>query len=723
MRPASRGRCPESVPGSVTSSASPLVTMAAPIYARRHGATGGSTTEAVAGSPGARTPSAPHRAAIRTGWALAALSSTLVVAALGLDLSTGSYRQLLYLVISGALVLMGVLLTTRTPEQPIAWGFAATALLWTIGAFAYAYAVQGLVEDPGSLPGATAAAWLDNWSWLPILVLPMSLLLLVAPDGRLRSPRWRAVVVAVVSGTVLASLALSGASTFELDSSERIDNPLALGSTWIAVAAALGFSLVVVGVVSSFVSFVLRYRDSVGEQRQQLRWVGGSLVVGLSLGLLGSLTWGVFEYAYLLYAAALLVLPLGTAVAVLKYRLYEIDLVVNRALVYGVLTVCVVASYVFVVGLVGAVLSDKGDLVLALGVTGVVAVCFQPLRQRLQLHVNQLMYGERDDPYAALAGLGRRLETSLGADAVLPTVVETIGQTLKLQYVALALADSDDAAATYGSPVDAPLRFPLLHQGIAVGELRLAPRAGEELRVADHRLIADLAPQVAAAAHAVSLAEELQAANRRLVELREEERRRIRRDLHDGFGPALAGLTFTLDAVRNVSVSDLDRADALLASAIEQTQAMIGDVRRLIYGLRPPALDELGLVGSLRGLASRELSAATTVTVTAPDALPPLPAAVEVATYWIVQEALTNVARHAGARSCTVRLAFERDALTLEIADDGHGMEQRRIGVGLQTMRERATELGGSCQVTSALGTGTLVAVRLPALASTGGAG
>jgi signal transduction histidine kinase len=651
------------------------------------------------------------------------LTSVLLLAALALDLHAGSYRQLLYPTIAEALALIAALLTTRKPEQPLSWGFAGTALLWAIGAGAYAYAVEALVADPGSLPGGLAAAWLDNWFWLPGLVLPISLLLLVVPDGRLLSPSWRPVVVALLGGTALASAGLSGSSTFELGSSGPIDNPLALDTTATDIGAAIGFAVVAGAAGASLASFVLRYRRSLGEERQQLRWIGGSLAIGACFGALGAVTWDVFPYAYVLYAIGLLVLPVGTAVAILKYRLYEIDFVVNRAFVYGAMTVCVVASYVLVVGLIGATLSDRGDLVLSLAVTGVVAVCFQPLRARVQRAVNQLMYGERDDPYAALARLSRRLETSLGADAALPTVVETIGQTLKLQYVALTLADTDEVAAVYGSSDSTPLGFPLVHQGIAVGELRLAPRAGEQLRVADRRLIADLAPQVAAAAHAVALAQELQAAQRRLVELREEERRRIRRDLHDGLGPALAGLTFTLDAVRNLSVSDLERADELLASATEQTQAMIGDVRRLIYGLRPPALDELGLVGSLRGLVSRERSPTTTITVAAPDALPPLPAAVEVAAYRIVQEALTNVARHANARSCTVRLVLERDVLLLEIADDGQGMAQRGTGVGLQTMRERANELGGSCQITSTPVAGTVVAARLPTLTSAGEAG
>ena len=286
----------------------------------------------------------------------------------------------------------------------------------------------------------------------------------------------------------------------------------------------------------------------------------------------------------------------------------------------------------------------------------------QPVSARVQRFVNRLMYGERDDPYTAIAGLGRRLASSLEPAAVLPTVVETIGHSLALQYVGLAVA-GDDApqdgatAAEYGLPGGELLVVPLVHQSAAVGELRLGPRPGERLRERDHRLIADLAPQVAAAVHAVALSQELQLARQRIVSLREEERRRIRRDLHDGLGPALAGLTFTLEAVRNLSVSDLERADELLVSATEQVQTMIADVRRLIYGLRPPALDQLGLAASLRGLAAQETSADMSVTVDAPNSVPALPAAVEVAAYWIAQEALTNVKRHARARTCNVRLS------------------------------------------------------------------
>jgi signal transduction histidine kinase len=347
------------------------------------------------------------------------------------------------------------------------------------------------------------------------------------------------------------------------------------------------------------------------------------------------------------------------------------------------------------------------------------------LRARVQRFVNRLMYGERDDPYSAIAGLGRTLAASLQPDTVLPTIVETLGRTLALQYVGVALADdgvSEDrrAVAEYGTRGPGMFALPLVHRGVEVGELRLAARQGERLRERDHRLIVDLTPQVAAAVHAVGLSQELQLARQHIVELREEERRRIRRDLHDGLGPALAGLTFTLEAVRNLTDSDLRRADQLLVSATEQVQTMIADVRRLIYGLRPATLDQLGLAASLRGLAVQESSPGTSVTIDAPSSLPSLPAAVEVAAYWIAQEALTNVKRHAHAQTCSVRVAVEPTVLRLEIADDGDGLSRGSTGIGLYTMKERASEIGGTCEIGSRAGGGTLVTAALPRLAAAG---
>ena len=650
-----------------------------------------------------------------------ALTAAVVVMALSFDARSGSYKNVFYLGVNVVLALIGLLLTTRRPEHPVSWVLAITALWGAVGGLNYAYAIDALVADPGSLPGGLTAAWFDNWWWLPGLALPLTALLLLMPDGHLTLRYSRPVLAAVAVGTALGSIAISTSPTFDLGTTTPIENPLArVGGTTIAVAGIVGVILVVVGLVASLACFVVRYRSSEGEERQQLRWVGMSLGFAVPLFVIGALLWGVVPGAEVLPVLAFLLLPSGIAVAVLKYRLYEIDLVINRALVYGLMTVGVVAGYVAVVGLVGATLSSRGDLLISLAVTGIVAVCFQPLRERVQRFVNRLMYGERDDPYTAIARLGRTLASSLQLDTVLSNIVETIGQTLALQYVGIAVDDASGdrgAVAEYGAPVPELLSFPLVHQGLAVGDLRLAPRPGERLRERDHRLIVDLVPQVAAAVHAVELSQELQLARQRIVQLREEERRRIRRDLHDGLGPALAGLTFTLEAVRNLTESDLVRADALLVSATEQVQAMIGDVRRLIYGLRPPTLDQLGLAASLRGLATQESSPGTSVTIDAPSSMPSFPAAVEVAAYWIAQEALTNVKRHAHARTCAVRVAVEPIALRIEIADDGRGFANGSAGLGLQTMKERAAEVGGTCEIGPRAGGGSLVKASLPRLA------
>ena len=643
------------------------------------------------------------------------LASTSVVfaCALALDLHTGTYGTLLYLGVNGILALIAAVLTTRRPENAISWVLALTAVWGVIGGLLHAYAIEVLTVSTW-LPGGLAAAWADNWWWLPGFALSLGALLVLMPDGHLASRAWWPVPTAVLLGTVLGSIAVSASPTFDLGTAAPIENPLARDIPAIEVVGVAGAILVVVGLLASLGAFVVRYRRSSGDERQQLLWVGASLGLAVPLFVVGALLWGVVPGAELLPALALLAVPLGIAVAVLKYRLYEIDLVVNRALVYAVMTVGVVAGYVVVVGLIGATLTSSGDLVLSLVVTGVVAVCFQPVRARVQRFVNRLMYGERDDPYTALAGLGRTLTSSLQLDAVLPRAVETLGQTLALQYVGIAV--QDETVAEFGTPGADVLVVPLVHQGASVGELRLAPRTGERLRERDHHLVADLAPQVAAAVHAVELSHELQSARERIVQLREEERRRIRRDLHDGLGPALAGLTFTLEAVRNLTGSDVERADELLVSATEQVQTMIADVRRLIYGLRPPALDQLGLAAALRGLASQESSPSTSVAVDAPTAMPALPAAVEVAAYWIAQEALTNVKRHARARTCNVRVAVEPTVLRLEIADDGGGLTRESSGIGLHTMRERAAEIGGTCEIGARPGGGTLVKALLPRL-------
>jgi signal transduction histidine kinase len=329
------------------------------------------------------------------------------------------------------------------------------------------------------------------------------------------------------------------------------------------------------------------------------------------------------------------------------------------------------------------------------------------------------MYGERDDPYAVISRLGRRLEATFAPESVLPTIAETIAQALKLPYAAILLKDGDGyrAAAAYGSPTADPEALPLVYQREEIGRLVLSSRApGEGFSDADRSLLEDLARQAEVAVHAVRLTADLQSSRERLVATREEERRRLRRDLHDGLGAQLAGLNVQAGALRRLIPRDPDAADELVLELRNELRGAISDIRRLVYDLRPPALDDLGLVEALRRHAERYGSEGEQlrVSVEAPEDLPNLPAAVEVAVYRITQEALTNVARHARARSSVVRLAVNED-VALEIVDDGVGIPaERSAGVGLSSMHERASELGGSCVIQSVPKGGTQVLVRLP---------
>lgn len=421
------------------------------------------------------------------------------------------------------------------------------------------------------------------------------------------------------------------------------------------------------------------------------------------------------------YTFGLLVFPLSLALSVLRYRLFDIEIVINRTLVYTALTGTIVGLYVLVVGAVGRALQAQGNVALAILATGLIAVFFHPLRQRLQQAVNRLMYGERDDPVTVLSRLGERLENTAVPEATLPVLVETMAQALKLPYVALVLDGDEEAGvrdevvAVQGRPAAGTEAFALVYRGERLGQLRVAPRApGESFTAAELRLLQNIARQAGAAVYAYRLTSQLQQSRERLVTTREEERRRLRRDLHDGLGPRLATLTLKADAARNYLWKEPQAADALLVDLKGEIQEALQDVRRLAYGLRPPALDQLGLAPALFEFASQYSANGLRITVQAPEDLTSLSAAVEVAAYRIALEAMTNVVRHAQAKHCTVRLSAG-DALRLEIVDDGIGLPvDAASGLGLTSMRERAAELGGMFRLESVAEGGTRVTVSLP---------
>ena len=569
------------------------------------------------------------------------------------------------------------------------------------------------------------------WSPLTGLIDTMSWGLLgfflsLFPDGRFvpRWSRWYSIVMAVYA--LLWNLPMLPAAFHPSNWHPLLFIPLQLGP----FALFLGFQ-------------IYRYRYVSGPvQRQQTKWMLFGLAVALctipflTLSITPSRTTATIFGLFVIPALRLLWLfiPLSLSIAILRYRLWDIDLIINRTLVYSSLTASIVGLYTLVVGALGTLLQAQGAFLDSLLAAGLIAVLFHPLRDLLQRLVNRLMFGDRDTPYQAISRLGQRLEATLASDAALPTIVETVAHALKLPYTAITLKQEEgwSTAASFGAAQGSLVHLPLLYQGEPVGELLLAPRSpGEAFSSADRKLLEDLSRQAGMAVHTVALSRELErltqdlrSSRTALVTAREEERRRLRRDIHDGLGSALASLNWRAGALRSALTHDLAAADALVAEQQVIIRSTIADIRRLVYNLRLPSLDELGLVGALRErVAHATMStdngqvAKLHVTVEAVEDLPPLPAAIEVAAYRIVQEALTNVVRHAHASTCQVRLSVVEGTLYVEVTDDGVGIAiGQQAGVGLLSMRERAAEVGGSCHIRPRPRGGTQVCASLPLL-------
>jgi signal transduction histidine kinase len=504
---------------------------------------------------------------------------------------------------------------------------------------------------------------------------------------------------------------------------------LAAMSAWRIGQAVQQVTVIVTTVILMGYSY-FRLTDPVS--RSQLRWLAGATALAAITNLLfwfGPELMGV-EPLVPRSAVALLALPFPIALgmAVSRHHLFDLDTIVNRSLVYGGLTAGILLTYALAVTLIGGLIPGNAPYAVALLGAGAVAVVALPLRDRMQRSVNRLMYGDRDDPDRALGRLGRRLEASLDPQTVLPTLVDAVAEAMRSPYVAIELERDGEArpAAVHGSlPVDAsgprvPIRLPIVYRGRPVGWLVVVPRdANEPFSPADLRLLADLSRQSGPAVEAVRLTGDLRRSREELVATREEERRRLRRDLHDELGPALAGSLMKLGAARSMMATEPARAGELLDDLEGDARAMIEEIRRMARDLRPPALDELGLIGVLRqriatfddGLGDGRIR----VSLDAPADVPALPAAVEVAALRIALEGLTNAARHSRASCARVGVSLDGDALIVSVADDGVGLApDTKPGVGLASMRERADELGGSLSIETPDGGGTKVLARLP---------
>jgi two-component system NarL family sensor kinase len=556
---------------------------------------------------------------------------------------------------------------------------------------------SGMVVDQ-----LAAGCWVLLFLWL-------SLIGYLVPDGHTLSPRWRRWMRLGLVGVVAFLVGSAGDVGGFREAHHGADPPLPwLPAPVSGLLGVIGLLLTVLLLFGAVFAVRARLRRSAGDVRLQLLWLvwgATSLPVALMLAWVAHF---VFDGNPLLVDLALtlagLALPVTIGIAILRHRLFDIQLVLSRTLTYGVLVVGVVGLYALLLFAADQLFGDSaaGGLVAV----GIVAVAVQPAYAFLRKRIEQWVYGYRSDPAAALRRLGASVES---ADPlhVVDTITASVADALKVERVWVEVPGeqvSDDPRAT---------RIPLVHRGNRIGDLALEVPAGRTLSPADTALLHDLAQHAAVTVRAVQLAGELQASRSRIVTTREEERKRLRRDLHDGVGPALAAILLKLQAAQ--SRRDEAERNAILDEIREETRAAITEVRRVVDDLRPPAIDEVGLVGAIRQRAASLSTDVLVYQVRGPEEERTLPAAVEVAAFRIASEAMTNVAKHSGAGRCVIDLELGQ-TLGLTVSDNGRGSaaQPTRGGVGWTSMTERAAELGGSCTISSRSEGGLVVRAVLP---------
>jgi signal transduction histidine kinase len=684
-------------------------------------------------------------------WSLAGLTALVLAAALvllGLDMPVLDAGRVAVYVVSALAVAVsagiGCLIATRLPANAIGWLLSVIGLSLAVSMFGELYALWGLAVAAGSLPAAGLAGWLS----VTAVVLTFGLLLFVVllfPDGRLPSRRWRPVlwVLIVVLVAVVAEQLQEGTvggATGALPAAGVADYPNPLGVfpgnevVWLVfvVSGAIGLGAAVLVVVSVFV----RWRGASAELRQQLAWlayVAVLTIVLLRLLILTSL-WGPGNElaANLLWALLWLTpvvgIPVACAVAVLKHRLYDLDIVVRKTVVAGLVAAAFTAIYAVVVAGVGAVTGHAGSSALTFAAAALAAVALQPVRARAKLLAGRLVYGRRATPYEVLSDFADGVGGAFSADEVLPQMARMLTEATGAERAEVwlgsgtaehleatwppAAVTADPPAGSVTGPGGRTQTFAVEHRGERLGALRVTCSAGEPLTPAGERLVRDVAAQAGLVLRNVALIGDLRASRQRLVAAADEARRGLERNLHDGAQQQLVALRITLGLARQAAASSPEVAE-MLAQTEQQAAEAVEELRELAHGIYPPLLADLGLTAALEAQARK---AAIPVAVEAPG-VGRYPREIEAALYFCVLEALQNVAKYAQASAARVTLGHDGRFLAFTVEDDGKGFDRATTpaGSGLQGITDRLAALGGTIDITSAPGHGTRVTGRVPA--------
>jgi signal transduction histidine kinase len=632
-----------------------------------------------------------------------------------------------------AVPVVGFVLASRRPANRVGWLFLVAGLALGLGGFLAQYGLHALVADPGSLPAGRAAAWLSNWIW----VIPLTMLafvFLLFPTGQLRSRRWRPVAWFVGAAfTLIAVDWLVNTTRFWADpfgSASQTGNPLVLAPVLILMPAALMVSVAAV---------VVRFARSAGEERLQLKWFAAAALLVVATFIASIFVNS--AVVNVLQNVAFLCLWAAIGVAVLKYRLYEIDVVISKAVLYGSLAVFITAVYAGLVVGVGTLAGGRDRTLLAALAAAVVAVAFQPVRQRAGRLANRVVYGRRATPYQVLSEFAQRISGAYSHEDVLPQMAQTVAAGTGAEQVVVWLRVGDELrpeASSGGSPPavlppgdglpvdgqamtalpDADMSVPVMHGGDLLGAISIRMPKGEPLRPAGQQLVADVASQAGLVLSNVSLVEDLRASRQRLVAAQDETRRRLERNIHDGAQQDLVSLAIKL-RLAGMTVEDLAEAKQVFGELQTDAAGALENLRDLARGIYPPLLADLGLAAALNAQAGRS---ALPVAVVA-DGVGRFPQDAEAAVYFCCLEALQNTAKYAKASTARIAVQSQSGTLCFTVSDDGAGYDARHtpMGSGLRNMADRLAALGGRLEVRSAPGQGTTITGHLPASVSGSG--
>jgi signal transduction histidine kinase len=620
---------------------------------------------------------------------------------------------------------VGALIASRQPGNPIGWIFLGVGLLWALAGTSEDFAWYSARTGAEISSLVRTADWLGAWLFLPGLYVPVTFLFLLFPDGRLPSRRWLPVAWVSIAGIAL----ISATSSLKPGPLEELDvlrtNPYALGppALWDVVEPVAWFAGIA-GMVGSVAALVVRLRRSSGALRQQMKWLAyaGILVALLFIGV--GVGWGVAGdnetmtsfVLPLITFAALFMIPVATGIAILRHRLYDIDVVINKTVVYGALAAFITAAYLALVIGIGAVVG--GRTILSIIATALIAVAFQPIRQRVQVFANRLVYGQRVTPYEAMAELSHQMAGAISLDEVLPRMARTAaeGMGAARSRVRVFLPDGEERVAWWPPEVGADSfdrRVPVSYRQEEIGEIAVAKAPGDSLTPAEEKLFSDLASQAGLALRNVRLTEDLRASRRRIVTAQDEERRRMERDIHDGAQQQLVSMSVKLGLLKSMMVKDPDRASALAEEIKAEAGEAVETLRDLARGLFPPVLVDQGLEAALRAHIDKlGLRASLQEGLKGSR----FDQSAEAAVYFCIREALQNASKHASESPITIRLAADGGSFEFSVTDEGPGFDATAMGrgSGLQNMVDRLEALGGTLEVRSAPGRGTTIEGRIP---------